>query len=480
MYRKSNKGWIKHIDFILIDMLSLEVSYFMAYMIRHGFLSNLMLRQSYYRMVFVLLLLEFTSSAILRTFSSVMRRGYYEELVATVKQTVIVTLLSVFYLFSVQEGGNYSRITLFLTGLLYAIFSYISRIIWKNVLRKRKPGSARSIILVSTDKQIDHMLDTFNKHNFSNIKIAGIILIDESRIGEMIGGVKVVANKDSAEEYVLSHWVDEVLFGLNIDNEVLRYLHKLFLEMGITTHQSLFEVQDDDSPIDRNIERIGGYTVTTRSMRMLTASELFLKRLMDIAGGIVGCLITVILFIFVAPAIYIASPGPIFFTQDRVGKNGKIFKMYKFRSMYLDAEERLAELKDQNQMGDSYMFKIENDPRIIGSKKGPGKGIGNFIRRTSIDEFPQFINVILGEMSIIGTRPPLLSEWEQYETHHRARLSTKPGITGLWQISGRNNITDFEDIVDLDTRYIENWSFGLDIKILFKTIFQVIKREGAV
>ena len=209
-----------------------------------------------------------------------------------------------------------------------------------------------------------------------------------------------------------------------------------------------------------------------------------LKRLMDIAGGLVGCLITGILFIFVAPAIYIASPGPIFFAQERVGKNGKRFKMYKFRSMYMDAEERKAELMKDNKLGDGKMFKLDFDPRVIGNKILPDgthkTGIGDFIRRTSLDEFPQFINVLKGDMSLVGTRPPTVDEWEKYELHHRARLSIKPGITGMWQTSGRSNITDFEEVVRLDTEYIKNWTPGLDIRILLKTVVSIVSRKGSM
>ena len=209
-----------------------------------------------------------------------------------------------------------------------------------------------------------------------------------------------------------------------------------------------------------------------------------MKRLMDIAGGLVGCLVTAILFIFVAPAIYIASPGPIFFSQERVGKNGKRFKMYKFRSMYMDAEARKAELMKDNKLGDAKMFKLDFDPRVIGNKVMPDgshkTGIGDFIRRTSIDEFPQFFNVLKGDMSIVGTRPPLISETNCYELHHKARLAIKPGITGMWQVSGRSDITDFEEVVRLDKEYIENWNIGLDMKILIKTVLVVLRKEGSM
>ena len=144
------------------------------------------------------------------------------------------------------------------------------------------------------------------------------------------------------------------------------------------------------------------------------------------------------------------------------------------------SEERKKELMKQNRVSDGLMFKMENDPRVIGSEKGPGKGIGNFIRKTSLDEFPQFFNVLKGDMSLVGTRPPTVDEWEKYELHHRARLAIKPGLTGMWQVSGRSEITDFEEVVKLDTKYISEWSFMLDIKILFKTVLIVLGQKGSM
>ena len=193
---------------------------------------------------------------------------------------------------------------------------------------------------------------------------------------------------------------------------------------------------------------------------------------MDIAGGLAGVVVTGILTIFIGPAIYIKSPGPIFFSQERVGKNGRRFRIYKFRSMYPDAEARKKELMDKNNIKDGMMFKMDDDPRII-------KGVGNFIRKTSLDEFPQFWNVLKGDMSLVGTRPPTVDEWEKYDLHHRRRLAAKPGLTGMWQVSGRSSITDFEKVVSLDTQYITEWSLGLDIKILFKTVEVIFKEEGA-
>jgi exopolysaccharide biosynthesis polyprenyl glycosylphosphotransferase len=197
---------------------------------------------------------------------------------------------------------------------------------------------------------------------------------------------------------------------------------------------------------------------------------MMIKRVIDIIGGLVGLLITAVLTPFVAIAIRLDSPGPIFFAQTRIGKNGRRFKIYKFRSMYIDAEERKKELEAQNEMS-GLMFKMENDPRIT--------KVGKFLRKTSIDELPQFWNILKGDMSLVGTRPPTEDEFEQYNSHYRRRISMTPGLTGLWQISGRSDISDFDEVVKLDLEYIDNWSVGLDIKILFKTVGAVLRGRGS-
>lgn len=179
---------------------------------------------------------------------------------------------------------------------------------------------------------------------------------------------------------------------------------------------------------------------------------------------------TAVLTVFIAPAILIESPGPIFFSQIRVGKNGRRFRIYKFRSMYADAEERKAELLAFNEMS-GYMFKMRNDPRVT--------KVGAFLRKTSLDEFPQFLNILKGDMSLVGTRPPTEEEFLQYEGRHKRRLALKSGLTGNWQVSGRSDITDFEEVVKLDLEYIDNWSLWMDFKILMKTVWIVIFKKGS-
>ena len=196
-----------------------------------------------------------------------------------------------------------------------------------------------------------------------------------------------------------------------------------------------------------------------------------IKRFTDVIGSTIGLVITAVLFPFIAIAIKLEdSKGPVLFSQIRIGKNGRRFRIYKFRSMYADAEKRKQELMDQNEVQGT-MFKMKNDPRIT--------KVGKFLRRTSLDELPQFWNIFKGDMSLVGTRPPTVEEFEQYNDYYRRRMSITPGLTGLWQVSGRSDIIDFNEVVKLDLQYIDNWSLGQDLKILIQTAGVVVKGSGS-
>ena len=242
-----------------------------------------------------------------------------------------------------------------------------------------------------------------------------------------------------------------------------------FQTMGVVCH---YNVEMKELNLSgKTAGHFAGYAVMTFSMQYFDYRRMMIKRFIDICGGLVGSLITVFLTPFVALAIKIESRGPVFFAQTRIGKNGRRFKILKFRSMYIDAEERKKELAAQNEMSDGLMFKMENDPRIT--------KVGKFIRKTSIDEFPQFFNILKGDMSLVGTRPPTEDEFEQYSNHYRRRMSITPGLTGMWQVKGRGKVVDFDEVVKLDLEYIDHWSLSLDFKIMLQTVGVVLFGRGA-
>ena len=483
MYRKDSEGWLKHADFIVLDMICLLLAYILAYAIS-GYGFNPYGIIIYRNMAVFLELADLIVIFAYGTMKSVLKRGYYRDFVVTVKHSIMIGALAILYLFLLQQGQAFSRLTLILTVVIYLVLTYVVRELWKKLLRKQMAdGGARKLLLLTSEDVAEQVVSNMQENNYARYSIAGVVVIDADWTGRTINGIPVVANEENAAMYVCQEWIDEVLIVIS---EVLPYPSELIeklTETGVTVHLNLAKITNVTGK-KQFVEKVGNYTVLTTSINYASTKQLMLKRLMDIAGGLVGCILTGIICIFVGPAIYIASPGPIFFAQERVGKNGKKFKMYKFRSMYMDAEERKAELMKDNKLGDGKMFKLDFDPRVIGNKILPDgthkTGIGDFIRRTSLDEFPQFFNVLKGDMSIIGTRPPLISETNLYELHHRARLAIKPGITGMWQVSGRSDITDFEEVVRLDKEYITNWNIGLDIKILFRTVMVVLRKDGSM
>ncbi len=473
MYRKSSKGWLKHIDFIILDCVCLQVAFILAYIIRHG-IGNPYLVPIYQYEAIALIVIEVLVVFFTEGFKGVLRRGYYREAAAMAKQVILTTLFSTFFLFMTQKGEAYSRMTLVLTAVFYFLLGYPARLLWKKLLLAGRTGmkTRRSLIIMTTSDRAEEIIQDITRNNYMGICITGLALIDKKRIGGEVAGIPVVANKETIVEYVCREWVDEIFVDFDEITKEAKKIIDAFNKMGITVHMRLSNFESTAGK-KQQIQRFGRFTVLTSSVSIVTSKDLFYKRMLDIAGAIVGCILTGIMTIFVGPVIFIKSPGPIFFTQVRVGRNGKKFKIYKFRSMYMDAEERKKELMEQNRVKDGMMFKMDDDPRII-------KGVGHFIRKFSIDEFPQFFNVLKGDMSLVGTRPPTVDEWERYELHHRVRLAIKPGITGLWQVSGRSSITDFEEVVKLDEKYIEEWSIGMDIKIILKTVGVVFANDGAM
>ncbi|EFF35911.1 hypothetical protein EfmE1162_0222, partial [Enterococcus faecium E1162] len=421
MYRKNSSGWSKHIDFILLDLFCVQLAFYISYVMRQGDWNPYVI-PIYRHMAIFIELENLTIIFLFEAYKNVLKRGYYKEAVASIKQSFMLLLVCSLYLITMQDGNDYSRVSLFIMGVVYGLLTYIIRILWKGLLHHRmKNGEDVSLVIVTSQKIAKNVVRNLKEKNYGMYKLSGVIVVDRDMYGTTIGGVPVVANADNAAEYLLQNWVDEVF--INVDESV-PYPKELIArcsEMGLAVHMNLTKVSDSTRG-KQFIGRVGDYTVITSSINVMTMRQAFIKRTIDILAGIIGCIATGVIFIFVAPVIYIKSPGPIFFAQERIGQNGKTFKMYKFRSMYMDAEERKAELMKENKMSNNLMFKMDFDPRIIGNKILPDgtkkTGIGQFIRSTSLDEFPQFYNVLMGKMSLVGFRPCLKSEYEKYDFHH--------------------------------------------------------------
>ena len=481
MYKRNAQGWSKHFDFFLIDEISLQIAFALAVFARHQMWAyNSPLYRS---MGAILILVDALVLVVHNSLHNVVVRGYYVEAVETLKHGLYVFAVATIYMFATQSGVEYSRIILFLTFLFHVLFGYGTRILWKLFIKKQGKGAEKksSMLVVAAPETAEIILKRLSNDELGGYRIIGVVLTEKSDRKE-IGGFPVVAEIEDASRFIVREWIDSVYIDAPLTDEKIVKLMDDCLKMAVPTHYHIPNLSRNGGK--RFSEKIGGTTVLTSSINYATPVQVIMKRCFDIAAGLVGSLVALVIMAFVGPAIKRKSPGPILFKQERIGQNGKHFKMYKIRSMYMDAEERKKELLEQNRVKDGMMFKLDFDPRIIGNEILPDgtrkTGIGDLIRRYSLDEWPQFFNVLQGAMSCVGTRPPTVDEWEKYELHHRARLATKPGVTGMWQVSGRSEITDFEEVVRLDTEYITNWSPGLDMKILFKTIAVLFSRKGAM
>ncbi len=504
MNRKHTKGWLKHGDFIVIDIILLQICYVLTYWILRG-ISNPYeddINQN-------LIMLMGASQLIVILFSShyrsILGRNWINELLMDLVFSVEFMSVTLVFLFAIKKSSGFSRLQIFVTTGMFWIVDFIAKQLnKKRILRSlKKESKQRRLVLVTSRKHVEEAIKKLNQNITRNIRIVAVVLMDNvdplKELGKtgktsrlyvetdknVFNGLNqdcpVMPLSQDALEWISHEWVDGVFVLQPVEQAFPKALMDGLIKMGITMYYSMSALDDPRWPAV-DIQKLGGYKVLTSSVKFISTGWLAIKRIIDIIGGLVGCIFTLLLTLIIGPMIYLKDPGPIFFKQERIGRNGKPFKIIKFRSMYMDAEERKAALMEQNKM-QGLMFKMDDDPRIIGSEKkdknGRPKGIGNFIRRTSIDEFPQFFNVLAGNMSLVGWRPCTKNEWEQYNLEHRSRAGMKPGITGMWQVSGRSEITDFNEVVRLDQEYMENWSFVLDIKILLKTVLVVLRGEGA-
>ncbi len=482
MHSSRTDSALRHLDFAFFDVLVLQLSFNLMYAItRHtGFIYY---DDQYAIQTAVFFLVQVTLGLFTNAYDRIFTRDIYEELKSLLLNIILIVLLSGAFILMTHTPVVNTELVI-VAGLYFDINFFVRQANKAHHLRKGLPK--RKVAIVTSSDRVFSVIRRLRENTVSaEYELACLILLDEAP-AEKFDDLDVpvfYAYGEMILEKISRLWIDDAFVLLEDDVAYPKKLMENFLYMGITIHSS-FTVLDDFAFSSVDVEELGSFKVITNSIRFVSDSSLFAKRAVDVVGGLIGTIGTCLLTLVIGPLIYIKSPGPIFFAQKRIGLNGRVFKMYKFRSMYMDAEKRKAELMAKNKIQNGLMFKMDDDPRIIGSEKkgkdGKPKGIGNFIRNTSLDEFPQFFNVLKGDMSLVGTRPPTLDEWNQYDPRHRIRMSVKPGITGMWQVSGRSKITDFEQVVALDQKYIDSWSVWLDLKILVRTVQVVLRHEGAV
>ena len=478
MYKRAMQGWLKHFDFILLD----EICLFAALIL--GIFLGLQWSGHYNDpnpagLVVLLMAIDLSIIIAIDSFAEVVHRDFAMEVKYTLRHAFYVLAISAIAI--AIRGGNihYPRGAFGIAFVVYVILSFAVRTLWKRFLRGRKRSreNEKALLIVTDERYAADIARHMKNYSHSIYVVNGLVLIDRDAMGEEIEGIPVVANLSNAADYICRAWIDEVFFYRSSLEEKTQSLMEKCREMALTVH--FYIAMQGVGQSKQSIERIAGYEVLTANIYLMNPYDALFKRLFDVAAGLVGSALALLVLAVVGPMIKKASPGPLLFRQERIGENGRKFTMYKIRSMYVDADKRKKELASVNSHDDGMLFKMDFDPRVIGNELLPDgrkkTGIGDFIRRTSLDEFPQFFNVLKGDMSVVGTRPPTVDEWEKYQYHHRARMSIRPGLTGLWQVNNLKDKMSFDDVVQLDTEYISSWSLVKDFRIILKTISVMIK-----
>ncbi len=342
-------------------------------------------------------------------------------------------------------------------------FRFIKRIVLRILIKKGFHNI--NVLIVGASKLGELVIEEVKKTPWWGFKIVGFL---DQELTESLGGIKIVGKLTDLIKTAKKLFVDEVIITLPVQEEIVLQLIKEAkkVSIGVKVIPSSF---NDVCPVV-STSYLGSIPLLTYKERIHHPTEFILKRVLDFCGAVVSLLLLFPLFLIISLFIKIDSNGPIFFIRSRMGTKGKIFNFYKFRSMVNNAEYLREDLIDENDVKGGIIFKIKKDPRIT--------RVGKFLRRFSLDELPQLINVLKGDMSLVGPRPPLPDEVSQYTHDHIERLSIRPGITGLLQVRGRSELS-FRNWVRWDLWYINNWSLGLDFKIILWTIPVIIKGKGA-
>ncbi|MCK5214887.1 MAG: sugar transferase [Candidatus Omnitrophica bacterium] len=453
---------------ICIDLVIVAACFFIGYFLRAR-AEGLLPIETYIWIIPVVVFLWGASFYFLGMYRS-FRLKKMSEIIGIIIQSAIISFVSfgsITYLFHIE---HISRGMIILIFILATLATGIEKLILRQIFyHLRKKGfNFRNIIIVGTNKRAKQFIRQVSRHKEFGLKIIGIV-DDGVDKDEKVEGYSVLGGLKNIPEILRNQAIDYVFFivprsMLSCIEEPILYCEKVGATVSVAV--DLFEMQFTTGKEGSFF----GMPLITFESTSDKIFQLLLKRVFDFIASGLALLVMGPIFLSVSLIVKLTSKGPVFFTQMRSGLNGRKFKLYKFRTMVQDAEKKLDELKQHNEM-QGPVFKMEHDPRIT--------PIGRLFRKLSIDELPQLWNVFRGDMSLVGPRPPIPSEVEQYDHWQRRRLSMRPGITCIWQINGRNKITDFNEWMKLDLQYIDTWSLWLDLKILLQTIPVVLFAVGA-
>lgn len=451
---------------VVLDIFILLIAFWLAYRLRLVWnVNNLPVfpLNRYVNILYVSIPVTIVMLFRAGIYSSIWSMSLISVLFRTLIPVVGASILSAAFLF-LTKAAYFSR---FFFGAYVCIASFMlmaEKLILKlvQIYFARHGIGLKNVLILGEGRKLDQLVKTIKESPASGKNIKAILPMDHCVTKKL-------------PEYLGGEIIDEVFIAFSRTRKQIVDIGKILQTIEEYGKPIKVLVNLDEvlrfSKID--FLKINELPVLVFYSKTMDPDLLLMKRLIDIAGAVAGLFFTMLVFPFIALAIKLDSPGPVIFAQERVGLNGRRFKLYKFRSMFVDAEERKKELMKINELKGP-VFKISSDPRVT--------RVGRILRKTSLDELPQFWNVFIGDMSLVGTRPPTPEEVEEYKAWHYRRISIKPGLTGMWQVSGRNRVKDFDKIVALDIQYIQNWSLWLDFKIICKTIYLLFvpSRAGAM
>ena len=471
----NNNSFLKHIDFFIVDTITLIVSFLIAYLIRSNS-ADFIDSNLYIHVLMWMLVPNLFYYILFNPYSNVLKRSKVDEIKLSIIQAFYSFLFVTVMLFILQSGNLFSRLILGYTFVIYAFLSIVTRIIWKSMINKgiiktNKENDINLMIIGSIDN-MNNIITNIGNSDFNRHNIKCLYFVDDSS-KKTYRKIKVITDEKDIQPYVVTNNINTVFVTSDLNKKEKKVIKQLINE-GIAIQvfiDSLYNVEAEE----KTISNIGMYNTLQLNSYVFTANQqfyFFFKRIADVVFSLFGCIIMVVLCVILKILFLLSGDKePIIYTQRRVGLNGKEFDLYKFRSMVPNADDMLKELLKDEKIRKQWSKnqKIDNDPRIT--------KLGMFLRKTSIDEVPQFINVLKADMSIIGPRPLVPGELESkngIKLYERVR----PGITGWWACNGRSDMS-YEERLEHEYYYVRNCSLDMDILCIIRTIYVVLFGKGA-